>query len=217
MKRINPTYIILAVVLIGVGAVALPRMLGDQVGSRSVDGDRITEVVSEAEADARTTVGIQLVEGDAEHEADHIFGTLAGVQGVEEATLDAAALELEVAFDSSMTDEGTIRQRLIESGYVAPTMDDATPMEVAEDGSVQRITIRDVGRFDPFLITAEAGVPIEIEFEPGQDCRTSIAMPDLGIEADISEGATVEVPALQPGSYAILCGEGESEAGIIVR
>ncbi len=217
MKRMNPTYVVVIAAVAVVAAVALPKMFGDRVGARSQDGDRITETIALVDADALTTMDVQLLEGDADHEADHIFGALYALEGVREATLDTAALELEVAFDSDVVDEGDIRARLIEVGYVTPTVEDATAMTVDEGEGVQRIRIEDVGRFDPFLITAEPGLPIEIDFAPGTECRTRVSFPEIGVEADISRGAVVELPALEPGSYAILCGDGGYEAGIVVR
>ena len=72
-------------------------------------------------------------------------------------------------------------------------------------------------QFDPYLILATAGVPIEIEFAPGTECRTIVKFPQIGIEQDISQGGTVALPALEPGEYQIACGDDGHEGALLVE
>ena len=39
----------------------------------------------------------------------------------------------------------------------------------------------------------------------------------FGITEDISQGATVSLPAMEPGTYDILCGGDGSEGAIVVE
>ncbi|MDO8879643.1 MAG: cupredoxin domain-containing protein [Coriobacteriia bacterium] len=209
--------------IIGIAVVALAfivtqTMIKDAPGSVSRTGDVITRVVTTAEPDTSAEYPLRLLEGDdADHESAHIFQSLDGIQGVATASLDITSLALTVAYDSSIVSEGIIRSALASAGYLAMTAADATPMELAEDGSVQRIEVVDDHGFKPAFIRAKSGVPAEIVFGPGTECRVSIKFPQLGIEADISQGATVQLPAMEPGTYDILCGGDGSEGSIVVE
>lgn len=218
MPRIKPAHLVLALIAIVFAVFALPQILADQPGARSTSGTEISETIGVTETNAVASFPLQLLEGaGAEHEADHIFEALAGLPGVGTATLDTVSLELAVEFDSATIAEEPIRQRLLEAGYVTPTVADAAPMLLAEDGSVQRIAVADEGGFDPFLIRAAAGIPIEIDFAPGTECRTSVKFPGLNVEQDISKGGTVALPALEPGNYTIACSQDGNEGTLIVE
>lgn len=217
MKQIKPAYIVIAIVLIAVAVFAIPQILSDQPGARSVSDNVVTETIGVVETNATIVYQVTLVEGsDAEHESDHMFEALAGLPGVGKASLDTQSLEITVAYDDAVIGEAPIRERLVDGGYIMPTLDDAAPTEVAEDGSVQRISINDDGMyFDPNLILAKAGIPIEMEFAPGQDCRVVVKFPQIGIEQDIAEGGTVNLPALEQGEYEITC-SGDGHEGILI-
>lgn len=219
MGRIKPAHIVVAVVVIVVAALVIPQMLAEQPGARTVQEGVVSETIGVVETNATAVYQVQMLEGsDPEHESEHIFGALTGLPGVGTATLDTVTLELTVAYDDARITDVPIRDALVESGYIVPTRDDATQTELADDESVQRISITDDGtRFDPFLIRAKAGVPIEMEFAPGQECRVVVKFPELGIEQDISEGGTVTLPALEPGEYQIACGQDGPEGTVIVE
>lgn len=218
MPRIKPAHLVLALIAIVFAIFALPQILADQPGARSTSGTQITQTIGVVETNATASFTLQLLEGaGAEHEADHIFECLADLPGVGDATLDTQSLALTVDFDSAAIAEEPIRQRLLEAGYVAPSVADSTPTELAEDGSVQRIAVADDGGFVPWLIRAKAGVPIEFDFAPGTECRVAVKFPELGVEQDISQGGTVALPALDPGSYTIACSQDGNEGTLIVE
>ncbi len=219
MQRIKPPHIIVAIVLVVFAVLLVPQVLTDQPGARSVKGNVITETIGVVETNATTVYQVKLVEGlDPEHESQHMFEALAGLPGIGKASLDTQSLELTVAYDDAVIDDAPIRERLMDAGYIVPTRDDATPTELAKDGSVQRISITDDGvQFDPNLILARAGVPIEMEFSPGQECRVVVKFPQIGIEQNIAQGGTVTLPALEPGEYEITCGEDGHEGTVIVE
>jgi len=219
MQRIKPPHIVIAVVVIVVGAFIIPQVLADQPGARSSQGTTITETIGVVETNATAVFPVRLTEGaGAEHESSHMFEALAGLPGVGKATLDTETLELTVSYNDSQVSDGPIRTRLVESGYMQPTAEDATPTQLATDGSTQRIAVADDGTgFTPYLIRARAGVPIEIEFAPGTECRIGVKFPDLGIEQDISQGGLVELPALESGEYQIACSGDGHEGTLIVE
>jgi hypothetical protein len=219
MKKIKPAYIVLGVVAVILAVVVLPRLFASQPGMTSVEGDVITETLGDVDTNASAVYEVTLLEGsDPEHESDHMFEALMGTPGVGEASLNMATLELTVAYDEEVVGDSVIREKLLLSGYVQASLEDAAPTEVAEDGSVQRIDVADTGvQFNPYLIRATAGVPIEFHFAPGQECRTIVKFPDLGVEQDISQGGVVVLEALEPGEYMIACGGDGAEGTLIVE
>jgi type IV pilus biogenesis protein CpaD/CtpE len=85
---------------------------------------------------------------------------------------------------------------------------DAPRSSTVSDGGVQKISV-DVsqGRFDPMVIDAKAGVPIEITFGQGQGCMAKVLMKDFGVSQDLtSGGAVVTLPPAKPGTYTFSCG-----------
>lgn len=80
-------------------------------------------------------------------------------------------------------------------------------MTITESG-VQRISV-DVsnGYFDPTVIRASAGIPLELTFGEGSGCMAQVAFPEFDIVKDLTRGgAAVELPALEPGEYGFSCG-----------
>jgi hypothetical protein len=219
MKRIKPAYIIAAAVLIVAVGFIIVQSSTKNPGARSVEDDSVTVTIGAVETNATLFYQIKLLEGsDPEHEVQHVFETLADLPGVGDVSLDMQTLELAVTYDDAVIADPPIRERLLEAGYLVPSAEDAVPTEVAEDGSVQRIAVADDGtQFDPYLIRATPGVPIEIEFSPGTECRTVVKFPQIGVEQDISQGGTVALPALEPGEYQIACGGDAHEGALIVE
>jgi hypothetical protein len=78
----------------------------------------------------------------------------------------------------------------------------------AVEGGVQRIAVDlSTGSYDPSVIHAKAGVPLEIAFGQGQGCLASVLIPDFGIDQDLTAGgAVVKLPAMKAGEYRFSCG-----------
>jgi plastocyanin domain-containing protein len=95
----------------------------------------------------------------------------------------------------------------IDSGAAAPASDGPTGAAVAE-GAVQAIAVDlSQGFYDPTVIEAKAGVPLEITFGQGQGCLASVLIPAFSVDQDLtSGGAVVRLPAMKPGEYEFSCG-----------
>jgi copper chaperone CopZ len=217
--KVKPAYIILAAVLVVVAVLAVPRLLADAPGAKSKQGTLVTQTIAVTDTNATAVYSMNMVEGtDAEHELDHVVEALTGIPGVGKASLDTQSLELTVLYDGTLIDDAPIQQALAGAGYISPTTDAAAPTEVAEDGAVQRIAVGDDGTgFDPSVIAAKVGIPLEIDFAPGQECRTVVKFPEIGVEEEISQGGTVKLPALEAGTYQIVCGGDGPEGTLLVE
>lgn len=63
------------------------------------------------------------------------------------------------------------------------------------------------GYYDPTVIKAKAGVPLEITFGQGQGCLAQVVFPDQGVREDLTQGGgVVKLPALKSGTYEFSCG-----------
>ncbi|HAL30740.1 MAG TPA: hypothetical protein DCP20_08520 [Coriobacteriia bacterium] len=208
-----------AVLIVGVAFVIANALSANAPGTTKTEGAKITYIISEAEAAATTDIPVRLLEGsDAAHESAHIFDALAGVQGAASATLDTETLVVSVAYDPAHLDPAEIQRTLAAAGYTRPTAADATPAEVSADGAAQSITISDNGSgLVPSIISARAGLPLTMTFGPGTECRTTVALPALGASAEIIDGGTIELAALEPGTYEIMCSGGGNEGVLIVQ
>lgn len=76
------------------------------------------------------------------------------------------------------------------------------------EGDVQKLYIdTSAGSFNPNVIKAKAGVPLELTFSqaPG-GCMSGVMFPDFGISEDLTGGEkTVKLPALDAGEYQFFC------------
>lgn len=62
------------------------------------------------------------------------------------------------------------------------------------------------GFFDPTVIELVPGVPTEITFSDGAGCLSGVVFEQFGIVQDLTGGgATVAIPALEPGQYPFSC------------
>lgn len=215
--HLKPKHVMLIVVTVLVGAGIFFVLNADLPGSREQSGDVITKTIASVQSDATASFSITLREGDAEHEADHIFEALQS-PAIESASFNMTTLELGVDYDSSQIDEQAIRQLLVNSGYVQITAADAVPATMSEDGTSQEVTVNVGQALDPAIISARAGVPLKIVFGEGTNHLASISISELGIQQDLSNGgATVEIPDPQPGMYGIVCAEGVVDGRLIVE
>lgn len=76
------------------------------------------------------------------------------------------------------------------------------------EGDVQKLTVdTSAGSFNPNIIKAKAGVPIELTFTqaPG-GCLSGVMFPDFQINEDLTSGEkTITLPALDAGEYQFFC------------
>ncbi len=80
----------------------------------------------------------------------------------------------------------------------------------ARTGGVQEIDLTVNGGYAPDRIVAEAGVPLRLQVlrTDRSACTEQIAFRDLGLLRDLPTGkvVTLDLPALQPGTYEFTCG-----------
>ncbi len=88
-------------------------------------------------------------------------------------------------------------------------------------GGVQKFAIDTASsKFVPNVITAKAGVPIEIAFGPGGNACSASAtftFAGLDIKQDTAAGGTVKLPALQAGTYEWIAACGDTGGTITVE
>jgi hypothetical protein len=87
------------------------------------------------------------------------------------------------------------------------------------EGDVQRIAVDlSQGFYDPTIIEAKAGVPLEIAFGQGQGCLSAVLVPSANVNQDLtSGGAVVKLPPMQPGEYEFSCGMHMVYGKIVVK
>jgi len=75
-------------------------------------------------------------------------------------------------------------------------------------GGVQKISVDlSTGTYAPNVLKLKAGVPAEITFGQSSGCTGVVQSKDLGFQEDLSAGPkTVQLGALEPGTYAFSCG-----------
>jgi hypothetical protein len=75
------------------------------------------------------------------------------------------------------------------------------------DGDVQYIDVGIGQGYEPNVIQAQAGVPIEITFAQGSGCYAEVYFPDFNVFEDLTQGpVTISLPALDAGEYWWSCG-----------
>jgi hypothetical protein len=177
----------------------------------------VTEIISATKGDATAIFDINLKEGgDPAHEADHVFDSIQS-QAIERVSFDASTLKLEVQYDSASIAEGDIRQMLATAGYVALAASEGVAATVSADGTSQQLAVTPGERLEPNLMTAKAGLPLTITFGVGSGHLASVKIESLGVEQNIEQGGTLELPALQPGTYELLCAEGYADGTLLVE
>lgn len=85
---------------------------------------------------------------------------------------------------------------------------------VSADGR-QVIEVSSQGTFEP-AATAKAGQPIRLKFSAGGGCTAAVKFDQLGIYEDLTDGGgTVDLPALDPGQYPLIC-QADMVMGVLV-
>lgn len=103
-------------------------------------------------------------------------------------------------------------------GAAAPASSRVTKSATVAAG-VQKITVdTSKGYYDPSSIQLKAGVPAEITFTRAGGCLGQVVSEALGFSEDLSSGPkTIQLPALQPGTYAFHCGMNMVTGSIVVK
>ena len=215
--KLSPKHWIWLVGASAIAAILVYQTGADPPGKRTQDGQIVTEIISTTKGDAAVVFDITLKEGgDPTHEADHVFDSIQS-QAIDRASFDASTLKLEVQYDSASIAEGDIRQMLATAGYVALAASEGVAATVSADGTSQQLAVTPGERLEPNLMTAKAGLPLTITFGVGSGHLASVKIESLGVEQNIEQGGTLELPALQPGTYELLCAEGYADGTLLVE
>lgn len=215
--RLKPQHIVVGLVLVAVGVIVMVAANSNTVGTRRQDGNILSQTVSAAKGNATASFVVALKEGgDATHEAEHIFQAVQST-GIESVSLDTQSLAVQVRYDDTAITEPDIRKLLVGSGYLRATAADATAATVSPDGKTQALTVQVKEGLDPSLISAKAGVPLKITFGPGTAHLSSISIAELGIQQDLTNGATIEIKEPKAGTYPIVCAEQVADGTLIIE
>lgn len=101
-----------------------------------------------------------------------------------------------------------------------PSMKEVANFKTASDGVVEvPLTISNV-RFNPSVVTIPADKPVRLVVDRQEDnaCSAQLAVPQLGVLADLAPNAvtTVDIPASKSGSYVLTCGMGMMSGQLVV-
>lgn len=216
--KLRPPHVLFLLAIVTVVAVTAFTLGGEQPGSIIRKDGLVTMIIAEANPDASVTYDITLQEGgDADHESSHIFDLLQ-FQGIRSVTLDTQSVTLTVEYDSTRIDEQAIRQPLAQAGYVARTVDEATPAELAADGSVQTLSLQTGDTLQPSFFRAQPGIPLVITFSAGTGHLASISIPSLGINQNLEAGgATITIDNPVPGTYDFVCAQGYTDGTLVIE
>ncbi len=81
----------------------------------------------------------------------------------------------------------------------------SAPQATQVVAGAQAIRVSAQGTFTP-AAAAKAGVPIRLEFGPGGGCTAAVKFAEYGVFEDLTDGGgVVNLPALGPGEYPLVC------------
>jgi plastocyanin len=131
----------------------------------------------------------------------------AGALGCGSAADEQATTESPTAMSSSMAQAGEddVQTCSACAGGEAGTVPGET--ETVDGEQVLNIGVQD-GFYSPNQFTVEAGVPVKVVFSgKAKGCLAMPTFPSLEKKADFTSGeATLELGALEPGTYEFTCG-----------
>ncbi|MHB1322882.1 MAG: cupredoxin domain-containing protein [Coriobacteriia bacterium] len=216
--KVRPQHILFAALIVLVVVMISFAAERDQPGTVIREEGSITKFISNADADATATFDIVLKAGtEPEREADSMFALLE-LEAIRKLTFDTRALTLTVGYDSGLIREQRIRQQLAQAGYVARSIEEAVPAELASDGSVQSISLATGDSLEPSFVRAKAGVPLILTFSEGFGHLATVSIPALGIIQDLTaDGVTITIENPAPGTYDLVCAEGFVDGTLVVE
>jgi Cu+-exporting ATPase len=114
--------------------------------------------------------------------------------------------------EDARTEPGTANTQVADQPAAGEgTGDVVVAQRVAGEGFQQASVVVD-GGYHPSEVLAQAGVPLRIAFDRREEgaCSERVVVADAGVEAPLAphETTTVELPALDAGSYELRCGMG---------
>jgi len=94
-------------------------------------------------------------------------------------------------------------------------------VHAASSGSVQEISIKVKGGYDPDVIVVDAGKPVRLNFyrEETSDCSEQVLFPDFKISAVLTPFQTipVELTPKKRGEFTFTCGMGMLRGKLVVQ
>lgn len=206
---------VVGAVIVLVGETTKPQMVGDS----------ITQTFSQGQPCSSATIALNLPAGSAPTDvATTLFEALQPLDGMNTATLNAATSVLEVGFCESKANEAVVRQALEPTGLVAPAT--ATPPNAtaggatgeARAGAQSLLVDSSAGTFSPATLSATAGTPIDITFGQGVGCVAEVVFPSLDVRENLEGGpVTINLNALEPGTYPFECGMDMQHGTLVVK
>jgi hypothetical protein len=111
------------IIIVGLLVLAFVVISRPEPGRKTSTATSTTVIVSAADPVESVEYPIALQEGgDAAHEADHVFGSLNGVEGIATAKLDwSNGVVLTVEYDPAVIEAQQIASIVMSSGYLSPT------------------------------------------------------------------------------------------------
>lgn len=104
-------------------------------------------------------------------------------------------------------------------GEPTPAAEAVSQAETASSATAQVFDIRIGERgYEPSVVRARAGLPVTLIVAQGEGCAEGFLIASLGIDANNSSGpATVNLGALEPGTYRFTCGMDMVEGNLVVE
>ncbi|HSK47708.1 MAG TPA: sulfite exporter TauE/SafE family protein [Coriobacteriia bacterium] len=100
----------------------------------------------------------------------------------------------------------------VKGAFIGTQTVDNTTYQTGEDGVVEIPLVIENTQFSPTVVSIPADKPVRLVVERREEnaCSDQLALPQLGVLADLAPNAvtTVELPAAKAGNYTLTCGMG---------
>lgn len=214
--------------LLGAGVLLIAGVfvVGNESASVAIADGRMTRDYGTISPCQSATIPVMPNDGvDLSARGEDILGSFEGMEGIGAVTLDVTRSTIDVAWCESSQSEETVRQALTAGGLVTVGASSSATASVTATATIdpagqkQTLSVDTASEtFSPDTIVLAAGMPAELTFGPAAGCITEVVIAQLGITQDLTHGgATVALPALEPGMYAFDCPMGHQGGQIIVR
>lgn len=219
MKPIVPMIALVAVLVVGFAAAGMKG-----TSATTVDG-KLTRNFGSPSACQSASLSFTPNQGvDLSRQGEQLLKAFEGMEGVGDVTLDIVQSKIDMGWCESSQTEETMRQAVTATGLVTLSEDGSSsalqPSTATVDaaGKSQTVSVDTSNEsFAPSQIGLKAGVPAEISFAKATGCVGEVVFESLGIRQDLSQGATVRLPALEVGTYSFACGMGHVRGQLVVQ